>query len=969
MSLASIAMSAGRTSVASSQKVANIIEFIESPWGLNMKPFPVQRVILKAYYGIPLDDDPDNKSIHLTGWRRNEDRWMTEAEYLRYLYDEGRSNVREVTPGHERLELVLSIGRRAGKCVTGDTLVLTDRGVLPIAALGDPFGAEFQPVELTVSQEGGRTSAAAYFYNGSVQDTFKVETADGGLIEGTAKHQVRVMGEDGTTQWRRFDQIQNGEFVCIPVGTRLWASTPYECPQTGATLTYDLARSLGGCLRGRKPSKALVLFVSTRVPMAVLRSPENIVGAFLEGVFGELRPGASAKVRSLEAAQDLRVLLLNMGYPCTLVKRKKSVDVTILSFSDLSIPYQQAWVERLVASVDLSSYSEPVQQMVEAARRGEFASDFTALFARLGQICTDADVREHFRRLFSSSCIYMPVVKVSRGIAPVYDLNVPDGHEFVAGGFVNHNTTMSSFIAAYETYRLLNKGDPQKYYGLPPSNTIQLISVATDKEQAGLLYQEVSGHFKNTAFFSGYAANSNQSQAKFQTPHDIERYGSWTPTNKAKATIKITFRSCVAKGLRGAGNIVIILDEVAHFNTDGQSSAEEVYNAVTPSAAAYSPKDPNDKTKAIGSVESKIINISSPLGRQGLFYKLYQDGFATQTMAAARLCIQAPTWEVNPSVEAAFFEGRFLADPRSFDVEFGASFSDRTRGWIADAQDLLDCVKPNMRPAVRAPARQPHFAGIDVALVGDYTTIAIGHIDDQNRIVADLVTGIRAGDGDFASYDRLEFSMVADWIYQWTRQFYIVEGLFDQWLGIPLEQALQAKGLNQFTSFKSSPQISSQMFKNFMDLMLDKKLVLYDWPIQQGEAHCTYIQELLELQAEYKSKYVTLVQAPQVAGKHDDHADALVRMVWSASNNMAKYGGVAEHRQLPGHGGMSHAAMRRKMLQMGSSPDRQAAPGGVALSRAGYGLRSGGGGGGISGVRGRPSALELSITPPWRRGR
>ena len=36
----------------------------------------------------------------------------------------------------------------------------------------------------------------------------------------------------------------------------------------------------------------------------------------------------------------------------------------------------------------------------------------------------------------------------------------------------------------------------------------------------------------------------------------------------------------MAKGLRGAGNICVILDEVAHFTESGQSGAEEVYNAV-----------------------------------------------------------------------------------------------------------------------------------------------------------------------------------------------------------------------------------------------------------------------------------------------------------------------------------------------------------------------------------------------------
>jgi len=163
------------------------------------------------------------------------------------------------------------------------------------------------------------------------------------------------------------------------------------------------------------------------------------------------------------------------------------------------------------------------------------------------------------------------------------------------------------------------------------------------------------------------------------------------------------------------------------------------------------------------------------------------------------------------------------------------------------------------------------------------------------------------------------------------------------------------------------------MYQNFKDMMFDKRLVLYNWPLEPGQEYCHYIQELLELQAEVKSKYVTLVQAPQVAGKHDDHADALVRMVMAASQGMAKYGSVAGNRLLPGQKALVNpVALRRKMMQTGSNPDRQVMPGGVSMSHAGFGAtpsRFMGGDTGISGRRGAPSSLERLVAPPWRRGR
>ena len=1051
MTLGNLVLSGARA-VAPVGKVpitANIIEFVEEPWGLGMQLFPIQKIILKAHYGLPLDD---TQTFTVTDWRRQNARQMTEKEYLAYLYSEGRSNIKEVVPGHERREMILSIGRRSGKCVTGDTLVLTDRGIYPIVELGDPNGPEVQPLAVRVAQEGGASSTSRYFYNGGTKPTYRITSHTGVSVEGTGNHRVRVLTPEGVIDWKHLADICPGDVLAVHRSTNLWASDLVDvrahhvrAVRRGAVVQPDTFDEQWGLLMGylvgdgswtnrtslaitvehpetrteveslftelcgkcsfthdkrtartgavRVSDKALREFMhrlgfdwgcgshTKRTPWVVLRSPRPVVRAYLQGLFetdGTVTSGGmsvSFCSASRDLARETQVLLLNFGVVSRLrVKHNRKLnrdyyEVTIRGLRSRrtfareigfrsrkkqepleaglvapvreggdteSVPHQTGWVARLLASIPKAFPGKGWQRSTLRAILGNVCkpgsredltySRIRAFIPVAEGLGADSVVLDHFRELLRTDYFFDPVVSVTPGEARVYDLNVPEGESFVANGLTNHNTTLSACIAAFEAYKLISKGDPQAYYGLPQSNMIQLISVATDKDQAGLLYQEVSGHFRNCAFFGPYTANNTMSYARFQTPKDVERYGAYSDDPSAKATIKVTFRSCVAKGLRGAGNIVVILDEVAHFTDAGQSSADAVYNAVVPSTSAYSPKDPLDRRKPIGQVEGRIILISSPLGRQGLFYKMFQIGMGGGMAASNMLCIQAPTWEVNPTVPAHEFEKHYLKDQAVFFTEYGGEFSDRTRGWIERGEDLVACVNKDARPQQRGIPRTPYFLGLDLGLVGDGTAVSIGHLDPEGHIVVDLVDQIKAGVGKYHTKERLDFDDVADWILDLSKRFYIQEGMFDQWAGIPLEQALSKRGLGQMKAQQMTKQLTSQMFQNFKDMMLDKRLVLYDWPVPNGEEHAEYLQELLELQAEVISKYIILVSAPNMDGKHDDYADALARMVWVATQkagNPVTITGVHSSRSL--------ASMSRnvppvgnllRLKRSGSHPDR-----------------------------------------------
>lgn len=849
-------------------KVFDAITFIEAKWGLAFNLYPIQRIIIKAHYGIPLDenslgldltqpvpvDTPNYDEIvdhegyykyrvPVSDWTRKDIQYMTEAEYLQDLYDRGQSNINTVVEGHERREMILALGRRSGKCVRGDTLVLTDQGISPIEDLGDKDGPEFQPLDLVVAQEGVEKRArSAYFYNGGVKDTIRVRSRCGYEIEGTANHRIKVIAENGEIEWRYLGEIKESDVLCIHKATNLWSN--------GSDLDEHSAFMLGG-RREHLSMKDLT---------NILKASSAVADSFMKGLF---QGGHRVAVGSNRIAQIIQVLLLNLGR---------------------------------ISSVE--------------------GSDIT-LLPHVG----------------GGFYFFDPISSITQHRCHVYDLNVPQNHEFVANGFTNHNTQISACIAAYEIYKLIKKGCPQEYYGIPPSDIIKILSVATDKDQAKILYSKVQGYFKQCDFFIPYTANNTQSYAKFQTPYDIQTYGKHADNPQAAypATLETTFKSCVAKGLRGISAIVVILDEVAHFVDTGQSSADEIYSAIRPAQATFSKKDLKSKQplkdkngKQIQ--EERMILISSPLGKQGLFYELFQKALQGGSETDNMLAIQAPSWEVNPTIASDFLQSEFKKDAKTFFVEFGAEFSDRTRGWIENATDLLRCIDPSRRPVMRAPARLPHYAGLDVALVGDMTAIAIGHVDNQKKIVVDQVDSIQAGVGKYADQERLEFEDVVDWIYDYTKKFYIVKGLFDQHLWHALEDHFKKRGLSQFEGGRIKPIDRTEMFNNFKSRMYDQGIVLYDWPKPEDEEHCEYIQELLELQATQKSKYILEVEAPNILGKHDDRSDALIRMVWLASQHVSSGKYLSNPlNSVGGIAGMNPALMQRHrmaMTQGGSHPQR-----------------------------------------------
>lgn len=117
--------------------------------------------------------------------------------------------------------------RFVGKCVTGNTLIDTSKGLIPIEHLSnfrevDKF---INNIDLVVFDSNKKRVKADSFYYGGIQACKKLTLIGGRVIEGTPNHRIKVM-ENDVPVWKRLDEIFIGDTVQLI--ERGFGDNPYQ---------------------------------------------------------------------------------------------------------------------------------------------------------------------------------------------------------------------------------------------------------------------------------------------------------------------------------------------------------------------------------------------------------------------------------------------------------------------------------------------------------------------------------------------------------------------------------------------------------------------------------------------------------------------------------------------------------------------------------------------------------------------
>ena len=125
----------------------------------------------------------------------------------------------------EALDHILFYGPPGlGKCITADSLILTDAGLVEFASLIPPRMEPdtYMPVHTSVYGTHGLESASHLYAAGEVP-TIRLRTRSGFELEGTPHHPVLVATPDGPC-WKTLDDLTPNDWVAIATDTQVWGA-------------------------------------------------------------------------------------------------------------------------------------------------------------------------------------------------------------------------------------------------------------------------------------------------------------------------------------------------------------------------------------------------------------------------------------------------------------------------------------------------------------------------------------------------------------------------------------------------------------------------------------------------------------------------------------------------------------------------------------------------------------------------
>lgn len=116
-------------------------------------------------------------------------------------------------------------GSGQGKCISGETLILTEKGLLPINYFSEFYG--YTPLELQIFSKEG-IDKTSFFYKEEVNNTIKIKDSLGYELEGTPEHPILILDENYNLIFRKLKDLKITDKNIIFVGSNYFSKNNKE---------------------------------------------------------------------------------------------------------------------------------------------------------------------------------------------------------------------------------------------------------------------------------------------------------------------------------------------------------------------------------------------------------------------------------------------------------------------------------------------------------------------------------------------------------------------------------------------------------------------------------------------------------------------------------------------------------------------------------------------------------------------
>ena len=955
------------THITDGSNLMNALEFIESPAGLGITLYPVQRVIVKLVFGIPMDWEEKEVPVH--DMFCDEILYtFKETEYIKYVYDDGRINIpdwREANPdGYNEIDMI--VGRRGGKsALVGSVAAYKLYRLLSLHSPQDYYGlVPGSPIDLTMMAQDSEGSNRLYSQLKNYVNKAPFFTP---YIKSTTGEVMTFVSEADRNNRDISPSIKAASFPCLEENELIWTNhglTPIKDVEVG-----DMVLDLTG------------------TPRSVLTKSENT-----EELLG---------IETANFKGD--PLLLTPKHRCIFVPRKDALT---------HIPYltQRERGGRLTDTIDSRSKKRNLNKKFPLQLSECYASDLQVgdflLFPRIpetNRTTQPLDNSEaklaHSNNSTSRTTAELPVTPTT---CRLYGLFIAEGS--TSGGkhinqarwtfHINEKDTLASFVqqtllSEFNLNSTLSE-DPKtnkcsviccgselarglaKWFGRgSDKKTIPIEAMTWTTEcQSELIrgYYEGDGCDKrniaptvskqlayslfNLAIQAGlrpsvlhrnsYTDKTNLHHKEswyvelckqdrhcrfFEKIQGVEYY--WSKITKTKKmgirsrvidieteethsflTKLAAVHNCTTNAVRGPSSYFLALDEFAFYRNQIGSNSDEMYEAATPATMQFKAGGTKE-----GRRESMIFIITSPGNKIGKYYTLFRSAM-DEGASSPVLAFQCSTAEMNPRSDAPFLKQQYKENPEKFMAEYGGKFLEASETYVKSTviEECVDSGRNNAEFLTMSMIGHKYFWGLDIGMKHDATALAVCHWEGGNnsaKLIYDYIDRIMVGHGKYAGYKELPLEDVLAWLKRVNDMLPCYIGATDQYGGSIMVQLLLAQGITGLELLHLTGAINSQMYLTLKTLMENRQTSFPNNP--------EFVQEMKLLEAAYTNKYQIRVAAPEERGAHDDMADAAAlaaykAQTWAIGEGSREMGeimmGISQNR-IPGQiqgGGWSNDA-------------------------------------------------------------